>query len=367
MVYYLITAVIVCLLALLVEKEEAGNNEFENTGIMTRVQFKNKIVLATIFFVLFAFSALRIAVGKDYWSYTSIFSLLAQGRDKSVATEIGFNLLVKLVQAVFGFDGKKYIIIFAIVAFVTILLFLKGIKEQSEWFALSLFLYIALGFYASSFNSIRNYLAFAFAFYSVKYIFKRDFVKFAIIILLGATFHMTVLVVLIAYPLGLVKWKWWKGAILGAGCISLLAFPNFYRRIVFLIYPHYENSIFDVGDFSIINIIRCFGVIALSLILYKRVLKNNEKNMFFFNMNVFAAVIYCFCSFLPLISRIGYYFNIYQIILIPEIIKAMPKKWMRVASTVAIIVLGSGYYIYFIYSSKTNGTGLIPYFNWVTN
>lgn len=367
MTVYIVTAVITCVLALLFEHEECKETNFIETREMTRVHFKNKIVCAMIFFVLFAVSAGRIAVGKDYWRYTEIFDLLSQGRDKSVATEIGFNLLVKIVQALIGFDGKKYIAIFAIVAFITIYFFVRGLEDQAEFFALSFFLYMSLGYYASSFNSIRNYLAFAVAFYSVKYIFRREFWKFALIILIASTFHMTVLVVLIAYPLGLMKWKWWKAVILAAGSLSLVFFQDFYRRIVFFFYPHYENSIFDVGDFSAVNIIRCAGTLILALILYKRALKGNEKNMFYFNMNVFAAVVYCFCSFLPVVSRVGYYFNVFQIVLIPNLIKTMPKKWMRIASTAAIIVFGSIYYIYFLHMSKTDGTGLVPYLNWVTN
>jgi len=368
MAVYLILAALTIGIAFLTDNELIRTDKsFFEDPCQSRGYIKNNAVLALIFFLLFSMSATRIAVGGDYWSYTQIFSLLAQKRDASVATEFGFNLLVKFIQVLFGFDGKQYIIIFAIVAFVTILFFLKGLRDQSDDFAISFALFMLLGYYASSYNSIRSYLAFAVAFYSVKYIFKREFWKFFLLVILASTFHISILIVLVAYPLGLIRWKPWSIALISALSASFLFLPKVYRRLVFLVYPHYENSIYDVVDVSYFNIARCIAVLIVAIILYKKVIKDSEKYRFYFNMNIFAAIVYICCSFLPVVSRIGYYFNIFQLILIPAFIDAIPKKWLRVLLKVGLIVLGFAYYAYFIYSSETNGTRLIPYFNWVIN
>ncbi len=368
MAVYLVLAAITLALAFLVDREvEKSEKSFFEEPVFTRGVLKNKIIYAMIFFFLFGVSATRIAVGGDYWSYTSIFSLLAQNRDKSVATEVGFNILVKIVQHLFGYDGKQYIIIFAIVAFATILFFMKGLENLSEDFAVSFAMFMLLGYYASSFNSIRSYLAFSVAFYSVKYIFKREFWKFALLVLLASTFHISILLVLVAYPLGLIKWKPWSIAGVTLVSASFLFLPNVYRRLVFLVYPQYENTIYDTGDVSYINIARCVLVLILAIIFYKKVIKDNEKNRFYFNMNIFATIIYVCCSFLPVVSRVGYYFNIFQIILVPTLINAIPKKWMRIVLKVGIIVVGFAYYVYFLHSSQYNGTRLLPYFCWIIN
>ena len=47
-------------------------------------------------------SACRIAVGNDYWVYRDNFKLIAQGR--YVSYEPGFNLIVKWIQQLFGYD-----------------------------------------------------------------------------------------------------------------------------------------------------------------------------------------------------------------------------------------------------------------------
>lgn len=363
MAVYLILAAITCGLACLVDKE---NIRLEG-NVVTRGYYKNKTVYLMIFFLLFAISAGRIAVGGDYWRYTSIFNLLAQNRDKGVATEFGFNLIVKAVQHLIGSDGKKYIVIFALIAFITIYFFMKALEKLSDNYALSFFLFIMLGYYASSFNSIRNYLAFAVAFYSVSCLLKKEYTKFAVLVLLASTIHISILLVLVMYPLGKIKWKPWVFAVIGAGCLFLLLCPELCRKMVFLIYPQYEGTIYDTGEVSYTNIARCFGVLFLSIPLYKRAIKGDEKYLFCFKMNIFATIVYCLCSFLPVVSRIGYYFNIFQILLIPRLIDSMPKKWMRIASVILVVLLGVGYYVYFLNGSRYDNTRLVPYFNWITN
>lgn len=365
MTVYIVLALITCSLTLLLDREAAVDESIIENGTLTRSFYKNKIIYYAIFFILFVISAGRIAIGGDYWSYTAIFNLLAQNRDGAVATEVGFNLLVKIVQHLFGYDGKQYIIIFAIVAFFTILFFIKGFKNLSENFPLTFFLFMMLGYYLSSFDSIRNYLTFAMALFAVKYLFKKQYWKFVMLALIGSFFHISILLILVAYPLGKIKWKPWFITVLSAATLSLLFLKPLYRKLVFLIYPQYEGTIYDNADVSYVNIARCLGVLVLSVILFKKVIKGNEKNLFFFKMNIFATIVYCFCSFLPIVSRVGYYFNIFQLILVPHLIKGLPKKWMRITATGLTVLGGICYYLYFLYSNTGKGIFIVPYMNWV--
>ncbi len=368
MVIYIVLAVFTCVLAMLVEHKGSvtvSENMTKPLINSNRQQLKNIALVVMIFLALFGVSACRIAIGHDYWEYTAIFDLIRQGR--YVSTEFGFNCLVKICQVIFGTGAYSYIPIFAIIAFFTILFFLKAICDQSESFGYSFFLFMAFGYYLSSFNSIRYYLVLAVAVYSVKYLLKKDYVRFVLCILLAAPFHMAVLFVLLAYPLALMKWNKWNVPIVGALVASLLLFPGFYRKIIFIFYPFYENSIYDTGETSVTNIARCIAVLLFSLIYYKTALKNNPKNMFYFNLNVEALIVYACCSFIPVISRIGFFLNIYQIFLIPSVLKSIPKKWQRVVFSIGIIVAGIGYYALFLHSCKDDGTRIVPYLNWILN
>lgn len=366
MAVYIILAVVTCFLAMTVEQNNhiaVSDNQVPVLMNASRQQIKNKAILIFIFLALFGVSACRIAIGHDYWEYTEIFSLIHQGRH--VSTEFGFNWLVRICHFIFG--PENYFPIFAIVAFATIFFFLKALCDQSEYFGMSFFLFMAFGYYLSSFNSIRYYLVLAVALYSVKFIIKKQYANFVLCILLAAPFHMAVLFVLLAYPLALLKWNKWNVPIVGILVASLLIFPQFYRKLIFIFYPFYENSIYDTGDTSIVNIARCVGVLVFSLIYYKCALKDNRRNMFYFNLNVEALIVYSCCSFIPVVSRIGFFLNVFQILLIPSVIRSIPKKWQRIFFTVAVLVAGIGYYIFFLHSCKDDGTRIVPYLNWILN
>lgn len=368
MAVYIVLAIMTCVMGFMVEQNNAvtvSENTTYSLMNATRQQLKNKSLIAMIFFALFGVSACRIAIGHDYWEYTSIFSLIAQ--DRYVSTEFGFNWLVRICQFVFGSEGKSYITIFAVVAFFTMLFFMKAMCDQSENFGMSFFLFMVFGYYLSSFNSIRYYLVLAVAVYSVKFILKKRYAHFVLCILLAAPFHMAVLFVLLAYPLALMKWNKWNVPIVGVVVASLLLFPQFYRRLIFIFYPFYENSIYDTGDTSIINIARCIGVLVFALIYYKSALKDNRKNMLYFNLSVEALIVYACCSFIPVVSRIGFFLNVFQIFLIPSVIRSIPKKWQRVFFTIVIIIAGIGYFVFFLHSCKDDGTRIVPYLNWILN
>lgn len=368
MAIYIILAVITCIWAVMVEQNDAGavsDNTTYSLMNATRQQIKNKSLLALIFLALFGVSACRIAIGHDYWEYTAIFNLIEQ--DRYVSTEFGFNWLVRICHFIFGSDGYSYIWIFAIMAFFTILFFIKALCDQSENFGCSFFLFMVFGYYLSTFNSIRYYLVLAVAVYSVKFILKKKYAHFVLCILLAAPFHMAVLFVLLAYPLALIKWNKWNIPIVGVFVASLLLVPQFYRRLIFIFYPFYENSIYDTGETSVIHIARCIGTLIFALIYYKTALKDNRKNMFYFNLNVEALIVYACCSFIPVVSRIGFFLNIFQIFLIPSILRTIPKKWQRVSFTAAIVLAGVGYYLFFLQSCKDDGTRIVPYMNWILN
>ena len=168
MAVYIVLAIMTCVMGFMVEQNNAvavSENTTYSLMNATRQQLKNKSLIAMIFLALFGVSACRIAIGHDYWEYTSIFSLIAQ--DRYVSTEFGFNWLVRICQFIFGTEGKSYISIFAVVAFFTMLFFMKAMCDQSENFGMSFFLFMVFGYYLSSFNSIRYYLVLAVAVYSV--------------------------------------------------------------------------------------------------------------------------------------------------------------------------------------------------------
>lgn len=347
---------------------EAGT-VWARRGGMTREQALKLWGCGGIYVILSALSACRIASGNDYWVYTSMFDLISQGRH--VSSEFGFNALVRVMQFFFGTEGYSYLPIFGLFSLLTVYFFLRAIYEQGDWFLGSLFLFLMNGYYFSSFNSVRYYLVLAIALYSTKYVLRREYLKFVLWILAAATFHKSVLVVIPLYlgagwlaTVRLKRWHYVAGALLA---LSLLFGRDIYRVIIFKIYPYYENSMFDAVEYSLTNIGKCVGTLALSLFSYASVLKDNRRNRFYFFLNLGGLVLYTCGAFIPEVSRVAYYLVLPQIFLIPNALRGTTNKALRRLLTVGTVLVFAAYFVMFLRSAYNVNIRLLPYLNWIFN
>lgn len=340
-----------------------------------REQVRNSVAEFAIYCLLAGVSACRIAVGNDYWVYRENFKIIAQNRH--VASEPGFNYVVKGLTALFGYDN--YLPIFAIFSLVTVFFFVRALHDQAECYVFSLFLLMTGGYYFNSLNSVRYYLALAVAMFSAKYVLRREFGKFVLFVLATALFHKTILIILPAYFLayyvartGIKKWHWIVG---GAFLASLIFGRDLYRYVIFQIYPYYENTHFDVGRLSYANIAKCLGTCLLCLIAWYAGRKEEAKEddpsrtalRFYLILNVFGLIAFCCGSFVPEVTRIGYYLIAPQTFLIPGTILRMKKGWLREACKWGVILAFSAYFVLMLRKMYDVDVRLLPYLNWIFN
>ncbi len=352
MILYLAVAVGTVMLACLV-----NNHPVRQPYQITRQQMCNRICLFSIFLILFALSACRQNVGNDYAKYVEFMHLVHS--DAYVPTEIGFNLLVKIIYGLSGFEN--HLLVFAVYAFVTILLFLLAIYEQSDEFPITYFLFMALGYYFQTFSTVRYYLALAIALYSMKFVIRRQWGRFVLLVLLGSLFHKSLLVVLPLYFLASVTWKKWQLALMGLFCTTFLFLQDFYLKIVVFLYPTYEDTEYLEGGTSYINILRCLAVLILSLFYYKKHIRGERRLQFYFYLNLGALVLYTFCSFLPIISRIGYYLTISHIFFLPTLIsRTESEKWKKFLQ-VGVVLAAVFYFAVFMSRADNDGLLILPY------
>ena len=106
-------------------------------------------------------------------------------------------------------------------------------------------LFMAFGYYFQSFNTVRYYLALAIALYAIPYVLKKEWGKFVFLILLGATFHKSLLVVLVLYVLASVDWKKWQLLLVAAFCSTFFFLQDFYLLVIgFSLYYQYRYLIY---------------------------------------------------------------------------------------------------------------------------
>ncbi len=352
MVLYFSVAVGTILLAGMVD-----NHPHIQAYKITRQQMCNRICLAAIFFILSAVSASRLNVGNDYAKYVEFMHLV--NCDAYVPTEAGFNLLVKVIYGISGFEN--FLLVFAVYAFVTIFLFMLAIYEQSDEFPLTFFLFMTLGYYFQTFSTVRYYLALAIALYSMKFVIRKQWVRFVLLVILGSFFHKSLLVVLPLYLLASVAWKRWQLALIGLFCTTFLFLQDFYLKLAVFLYPSYEDTEYLEGGTSYINILRCAAVFVLSLFYYRRSIRGNRKMQFYFYLNLGALVLYTLCSFLPVISRIGYYLTVSHIFFLPALIGETENEKLRKFLRFGMIVAAILYFLLFMSRAYDDGLRILPY------
>ncbi len=339
----------------------------------TRQQMCNRVCLFAVFLILFALSACRLNVGNDYAKYVEFMHLV--NCDAYVPTEAGFNLLVKIIYGLSGFEN--YLLVFAVYAFVTIGIFLFGMYEQSEDFPLTFFLFMALGYYFQTFSTVRYYLALALALYAMKFVMRGQWGRFTVLILLGSAFHKSLLVVIPLYILAVLPWKKWQLAAGALFCTTFLFCQDFYLKLVVFLYPTYEDTEYLEGGTSYINILRCLAVLAFSGIVYwsgKRsgstrgeeqknaeVGERYDRAHLYFYLNLGALVLYVFCSFLPIISRIGYYLTVSHILYLPMLLKQVEDRRWRKVLRAGILLAAVLYFAIYMSRADNDGTLILPY------
>lgn len=334
-----------------------------------RRQARNRIAVFAVYCLMAGVSACRIAVGNDYWVYRDNFKLISQGRVEVVASEFGFNYVVKWIQQLFGYD--KYLPVFAFFSVLTVFFFVKALHDQGSYFAFSVFLLMTGGYYFNSLNSVRYYFALAIALFSMKYVLRGEYGKFILLILAGAMFHKSIVLVIPVYLVAkllaaarLKKWHYITGAIFIA---SLIFGQKFYRQIIFRFYPYYENSVFDNGRISYVNILKCVCVLLLGLICYRESLRSDLQNRFYFFLNLFGLTVYCCGSFIPVVTRVGYYMIISQVLLLPRLLAGMERKCLRRLAYAGVIGAFGVYFVFLLKGMYALDIRLLPYLNWIFN
>lgn len=351
--YLLIAAVTVCM----AKKVSAVQ------GQNARKIALQKSYLLGIFQVLFVCSALRFDVGNDYRQYTQTAHEAYVGG--YVVTEAGFNYLVRLIYGLSG--GEYYEIVFAVFAFVTLFLFLKAMYEESENFAISFFLFMTLGFYFQTFNTVRYYLVLAMALYAMKYVREKDWIRFVLWIAAAAFFHKSVLLVIPAYALATVRWK--KGYLAAALVLSALCFlfREQILQLALIVYPSYKDTVYLNTQISYTGIVRILAVVCLYLWFCLKYPQQSEDRAlrFYGQLQLLALDVTVFFYFLPVVTRIAYYFSVAQLFLLPMLIMRIPDKRMQKRVKITVVVACILYFGMFLYTADKPGVALLPYHTWI--
>lgn len=371
-IFYMLIAFVTIFLAGRVQSAAQGQmadkdirikSAYTAEGFRTRRSFWNRLYLGAIFVILFLCSALRFGIGNDYRQYTQTAHEAYVGG--YVVTEPGFNWAVRILYTLSG--GEYYELVFAVFAAVTLVIFLKVFYEQSVDFAITFFLFMTLGLYFQTYNTVRYYLALAIALYALRYVLHKDFLKFIFWILLAALFHKSVLLTIPVYWAASYTWKRWMIALGVAFSIGCLAAKDMILKLALWFYPSYENTVFLEGGTSYISILR--GLLVLGLYLWYRkkyaAEKEDKELRLYAQLNLLSVVVCVFFSFLPVVTRIAYYFSVTQLLMLPKLLHGIKEEKVRKRVMLIIVIACVIYFLVFLTEANKPGVGLLPYRSWL--
>ncbi len=189
--------------------------------------------------------------------------------------------------------------------------------------------------------------------------------KFILLILPTATIHKSVLLVIPVYILAALPWKRWQLAALAVFASSGLVFSEQYQRLMVRLYPSYEDTAYLDGGTSLINIVRILGVFVLSLLYYQRAVAHDRQNRFYFHLNLFALLLYTCGSFMPEISRIGYYMTAGHIFLLPSLIGRISDVRQQRFWNIVVVAAAVLYFGVFLVKAQDLLVRIVPYHTWI--
>lgn len=312
-------------------------------------------------------------VGTDTLSYLSIYdfsvSLPVQRLIKDTfGIEKGYILLNKLLSVVF--DNRYSIILFTSLLIIFGVLYF--IKNNSSNLFMSVYLFITLYYFSVSMNIIRQFMVIAIFFIAYEKLKKSKIISFVLLILLASTIHSTALIYLGVLLISKIKPSVKNMRVIGLTAATLTAIFYVSPSIITSIsgrYSQYAGTKFfegnSVGGTTIIWVAQ---IILYFCSMY--ILKNNlelteshKKSLFMFSVMILISVcIGIISTRIYIITRLIYYFDIFMIVLIPEIVNQLIREKLFAKYLIYLVLA-----LYFLYNLRQGGSGVVPYeFVWQT-
>lgn len=291
---------------------------------------------------------IRYGIGIDYLTYSN-YQIPAVLLHETVKVEPLYKLVIKLGYWLSG--NTNYQVIFAITNVLIVGFVYKYIKDQSENITLSIFIFMAGGFFAFSWSGMRQSIGVAISLYALKYIKQRKMSRYFFWIAIAGLFHTASWIFLIFYFLNKIHFP---PIYLLPIMIIEYGLAQTIRNVLIAIsdkigiYSDYFGGVFDTG---IYNRLLAVGTLAiLGLVIFTSYIIKPEKLEELnseINISYLACLTVPLISVLPTPSRILFMFIPIYITLIPNLIKRVPKPILR--GILEVIVCS--FYVYFMYKN----------------
>lgn len=318
-------------------------------------------------FVAFVFLFLMLALrhpsmGSDlgynsYYGYLGSFDQISTIPWKDIFTveilnyERGYIILNKIVGTIYN-DSQFFM---AVAAFFSVFPIIFVIYKKSVSLLQSVVIYMGLPVFLLPYSGLRQTFAIGICSFALLYIEDKKFIKFLAIVLIATNFHYSSFVFLIAYPLYRLRIS------NAARWVSVMLIPVVYifKHPLFAIFSKIFKENANTTETGAGMLFVIFTLIYIFCIIYSD--GSNEQNGLL-NLFFVACVCQAFGGIYNTAIRVGYYFMIFLVLLLPKVLKGMKTEMDN--SIFSIIVFGSFavFGLYSIYNSESSWAQAYPYY-----
>lgn len=303
------------------------------------------ITLWSIFLLLLFLAGFRWDVGIDWANYMGI------GENAAVSARIEpACLALKFVLYSKGFTDGGYWL--WIMAFIILYFFFYSFWKFSISPVFSAALFVCLGIFFETLNGVRQYAAISLFIYSWQFIFRKQVVRYLIVILIGSLFHTSMLFMLPVYWIASIKYNKKFLAILCILCIPLSLLSSAIIPKIIGLFPQY--TVYEDMEFAIaansnkLAYLRMLFPLFIFLISYPFYdkLSQNRYSRVICNLSITYIIITTLFPSIQLAIRIGYYFQPAFLFFIPILCSCQTIKNAILFKIITIV-----YSIGFVYTT----------------
>lgn len=320
------------------------------------------------FFLLVIISGLRgYSVGGDLNFYLPLFEKIAKQPIAEIFEDYDkYGIIFKLYIKLWSFiaSGSTYFLF--VTSLINVGIVCWFIRKRSPILWLSFFLYIALGYYTNSFNSVRSTMALVIGIIGVNALIQNKKLKAFVFFLIAFEIHKTIAPIFLLFALGSFKPRLpvMVASIIGCFILANAIGISGLANIILWYSAGYGEALNFEG--------RGYNLLALDCIitigcyyLYRNNL--NKQRVLLLNILWLATCLQCIAPLFSYATRISYFFTFYTIILIPEAIISSFKTRSR---PIVLSMLAAACAIYFkitimtatVASANSNAQGTLPYY-----
>ena len=336
---------------------------FGLAGLISKVNIKNrfvKLLLIIIFPIILA--TFRYNIGYDYGSYITGYNNSFQVtfesiiKDYQIGDPIAFNLITKFATL---FNSEQvFLMIVALFSLLPGLVFILKEWNDTNIQPMIIFIYMFSPF-IFSFSASKQGIALSILMFSLKYVYQRRVIKFFLCVAVAFLFHSTAIAFIPVYFFlnNKLKLTTIKKVLIIAGCLIIIMNLQFVlENMMSGRYQEYAVSTVEGAN-------RTFWLYSLIAIIFlvfrKQLVAIYKRNELLIMMMVVGAV----CQYLGFTNaftkRIGEYFLMAQVFLIPQCIYLFTKDSRRAVKILIIIYIVA---IFLVANPiASSGMGFVPY------